>query len=198
MRMSISRTCFVVFALLCSSVGLAATVNVVPSTATPNIGDMFTVTIQGDSFPANVGPSLGLSFDSAVVSYVSTALPATGPFSSGAGAFLTLFPGAGTPTDIFVTPSGSPSGSFDAFIITFMAIAPGAANILILDDCVSVATCPTAARAWFDDVNFEGILANYNQANVTVTAPVVPVPAAAWLLISALGSMVGVKRLRRS
>ena len=204
MKKLITRQTFGVLALLCSSAGLAATVNVTPSNATPLVGASFSVTISGVSFPANVGPSLGLSFDATKVSYVSTVLPASGPFSSGGGAFLTLVPNVGTPTDIFVTPPGSPSGNFDAFIINFLAVAPGAANIRIIDDCDTnspnyATTCsPSAPRGWPDDVNFELISSAYNQASVTVTAPVVPVPAAAWLLISALGSMVGVKRLRRS
>jgi hypothetical protein len=202
MKKLISKQFVGILALLCSTAGMAATVNVTPSNATPLVSQSFTVTISGVSFPANVGPSLGLTFDATKVAYVSTALPATGPYSSGAGAFLTLFPNVGTPTDIFVTPAGSPSGSFDAFIITFQAIAVGAANIKIIDDCDTTsggypASCSGGeTRAWFDDVNFLGIPAAYNQANVTVTAAV-PVPAAAWLLMSALGSIAGLKRLRR-
>jgi hypothetical protein len=210
MKTSISTKLIGVAALLCSSVGLAATVEVRPSAGLSNtgccdatmlVGTNFSVTIHGDNMPANVGPSLGLSFDSSVVQFVSAVLPATGPYSAASGAFLTRFPATGTPTDIFVTPAGSPSGSFDAFVINFFAFQTGDANIRIIDDCDSnsgnpltdAADCAAATRAWFDDPDFNPISIAYTQATVRV----VPVPAAAWLLVSALGGLGGLKRLRR-
>ena len=200
MKKLISKQFVGILALLCSSAGMAATVNVTSSVANlVPVSTPFTVTISVVGMTANVGPSLGLSFDSTKVSYVSAALPSTGPHS--VGAFLVLFPSVGTPTDIFVTPSGSPSGNYDAFKINFMAIAPGPALIKIIDDCDTNSagypgTCSgNETRAFFDDVNFLGIPAAYNQVNVIVGP--VPVPAAAWLLLSALGSIAGLKRLRR-
>jgi hypothetical protein len=92
-----------------------------------------------------------------------------------------LFPNVGTPTDVVVTPAGSPSGSFDAFIINFVAIASGNANITIIDGCDTNtdpanndADCAAATQAWFDDVNFLGIPAAYTQANVVVNAAAGP------------------------
>lgn len=201
MKMSMSKQIVGALALLCSSAGMAATVTVIPSTATPAPGSSFTVTVHGDGFPLTAGATLALSFSNNV--QVTNIAPSAGsPFTGG-----TVPQGAITPGSF---PSGSlltvlgplvgtlPSGSFDAFTVTFDALSAGAANIVVIDDqsdiCWGDATTNLCVGSGSNPVQSM----TYNQANVTVQAPVVPVPAAAWLLMSALGSIAGLKRLRRS
>ena len=52
-------------------------------------------------------------------------------------------------------------------------------------------------NSWTDqDANpYTGVI--YQQADVNVVTSAIPVPAAVWMLISALGSLAGIKRLRR-
>jgi len=196
MNTFISRKVIGVLALLCSTASMAASVSVVPSDANPAVATGFSVTVHADAMPANVGPSLGLSFDTSKVSFVSAAPAAAGPFSTVGGGFLTVVnPGGTYPIELYATPAGSPSGSFDVFVINFQAIAPGLANIQILENTPALGDLATFA--WFDDVNFlpiQGIV--YNQADVCVGGQcgVVPVPAGLWLLVSGLGSLVGVRR----
>jgi hypothetical protein len=83
------------------------------------------------------------------------------------------------------TSGALPGGTIVAFVVKFTATGPGTYLIDIDDD--------GADLSW---TNNAGNTANtYTQARVIVSA--VPVPAAAWLLLSGLGSLVGLKRFRR-
>jgi len=87
----------------------------------------------------------------------------------------------------FRNASGYAFGSFDLVRVNFSTVGNGLAGIVVIDDHVD--------NSWVDqDAN---IISNvtYTDANVTVAAPV---PAAVWMLVSALGSLAGIRRLRRA
>ena len=191
MNKLISKQVIGALALLCSSVSMAATINVVSTNNNPNVGQTFSVTVSGAGFPETAGATLQLSWNTAAVSVTSVVLATGSPFPTIVAAspfnlVTVLGPLSGT----------QPSGSFNAFTVNFTAIGTGGgnpptapANILLTDD--------QGDFCWTDANTNACVPVQYTQANVTVHAPVVPVPAAAWLLMSGLGSLVGIKRLRR-
>jgi hypothetical protein len=194
------RPILLLLALLSSSASMAATVTIVPSNTDVFPDNTFTVTIHGDGFPETAGATLGLSFNSSMVSFVGAALPATGPFSAAMGSFLVPHPSTGAPAtfDILAPLARTaPSGSFDAAIFTFrwISFAVGYANIQFIDNQNTL--------AWFDANTFDPIPVAYTQANVHFcvpegcppTPPEVPIPAVGWLLAPAFG-VLGVKRRR--
>jgi hypothetical protein len=138
-------------------------------------------------------------------------LPASGPFAlASGGAYNPHFtpadatpntPPTGTPpfllTTFDITTGTGASGSFDVVKLAFQATNMSAATITLIDNGGSL--------SWFQlNEPFDIIPVTYGNGGpggktLTVNAPVppVPVPAAAWLLLSGLGSLVGIKRLRR-
>ena len=126
MNTFISKKVIGVLALLCS-VGEHGRVGPGrPERPQPSVATGFSITVHADAMPANVGPSLGLSFDTSKVHFVSATPAAAGPFSTAGGGFLTTVnPGGTYPIELYATPAGSPSGSFDVFVINFNALAPG-------------------------------------------------------------------------
>jgi hypothetical protein len=182
MNKSISSPLVAVAALLCSSAGMAATVTAVPSNANPGIGESFSVTLSVFDMVNTAGPTLSLTYDAAVVSFTSMALPATGPFAATSGTFLVQH----LPTfDILLA---SPfTGDSEFLTINFQAIGMGAANIVVEDD-------GGATTGWFDADTFDPIPTTYTQADVNV----VPVPAAAWLIAPAVLAAGRFSRRRKS
>ena len=167
-------------ALLCSSAGMAASVTVVASNSAPNVGDLFSITVHGDAFPTTAGATLALSFNSNVT--VTAIGLAPGSTFTG-GVVPTIPPGTFASGDL-ISVLGPlvgtlPSGSFDAFQVTFQATGAGAAGIVLTDD--------QSDFCWSDPATF-GCIPDvaYTQANVTVQGAVVPVPAAAWLIAPAV------------
>ena len=167
MKKSIATLCAALFALLSSSVVLAATVTITPSTANPTIGTQFTLTVSGAGFPDTVGATLKLNFDPAVVRVLAPAAsagivlapgsPFTGGISyNGTDPFLPL----NNFSVLAPTVGTLPSGSFNAFQIIFTAIAAGNANIVLVDD--------QADFSWTDATTFAAIPVTYTQATVTV------------------------------
>ncbi len=189
-------------ALLGSAASMAATVSVVPSTgittpcctATVPSGNFF-VTLHVADMPGDgtntgsTGASLTINFDPAIVNVTGAALSPGSPLD-----FITPLTPNG-PGSVKVSAlrnaAGYAVGTFDAFQINFATIANGVANIVVFDD--------GADNAWTDQ-DAASIPMSYNQANVCVNScggPPIPVPAAVWMLVSALGSLAGIKRLRR-
>lgn len=177
------KTTAAVAALLLTTSGAAsaaATAYVVASTDKPNAGDTFTVLVSGTGFPETSSATLGLTWNAKAVSVTSVELVTGSPFTDLV---------AEDPWDL-VTILGPiagamPSGSFDAFRVTFKAIAKGKAEIQVVDDGADLSW--TAADA-------SPIPVTYQQADVEI---VTPLPAAAWLFLSALG-VLGWQRKRQA
>ena len=146
-----------VLALLCSSAAFAtATVTVVPSNATPSPGETFYVTVSGAGFPSTAGATLGLTFNSAVVTIPTPTLPNNIALAPGSP-FTTGIVGAPNPfsSGDFFSILGpligpQPSGNFDAFRIYFTVsptATPGSqANIALVDDGVDFGQRRTPSR----------------------------------------------------
>jgi|JI102314A1RNA_FD_contig_91_1223967_length_879_multi_2_in_0_out_0_2 hypothetical protein len=185
MKTSLITKTLGVLALLGSSAGMAATVTITPSNGpggSPgiyNVGDTFTLTITAN-VPNTFAATMGLSFDATKVAYVSGV--ALAPWN----VFVKNSPVTANPTVFDVeTPSATAANPavYNVAQLTFQAIAKGAANIVINDDGGD-------NTGWFDATTADYIPNTYTQANVQV----IPVPAAAWLFVSALGGLATLKR----
>lgn len=178
-----------VLALLGSSAGMAATVSVIPSSATPLVGQTFTLTVQSDVVNS-LAATMQVFYDATKVQWLSGAMPASGPFQAALGGTY-IKNTAYTSNSVFDIVTNTETtivdGTYTAVILTFQALVAGAANIVINDD-------GGGCCGWFSNPEADFIPVDYNQASVTVTAPVVPVPAAAWLFVSALGGLATLKR----
>ena len=161
MKNVIAAGMLAVLALLCSPPGIAATVTimVVPSALTLEVGDTFTVRITAD-VPNTFAATMGLTFNSAVVSYVRGV--ALAPWN----VFVKSSPTTANPTVFDVeTPSATAAnpGVYNVAELTFQAIAGGAANILINDD-------GGQATGWFDADTAEYIPNTYTQASIVIAS----------------------------
>lgn len=193
MKKFISAPLLGLLALLCSAQGNAFTVTAVPSTASPIAGSSFTITLVAD-VGNTLAATMQVFYDSTKVAWVSGAMPAAGPFAPGAGGSYTKNTAytSGSVFDISTnTATAAFPAAYDAVVLTFNALVAGAANIIINDD-------GGGCCLWADATTADYIPVTYNQTSVTVQ-PLsgVPVPAAVWLFASALGSIAGIKRLRR-
>ena len=195
MKKFISKQSLAVAALLCSSTGFAATVTVTSSNPNPGFGEAFSLTVSGTGFPDTVGATLKIFFNSNV-SIVSPTLPggialaAGSPFTGGiAYSGSNPFPSGGIFSVLAPTVGTLPNGSFNAFVINFVAttntLLMGPAGIILSDD--------QSDFSWTDATTFLAIPVTYTQANVTA---VVPAPAAVWLLATGVVALAG-RRLRR-
>ena len=153
---------------------------VTTSNANPNVGDTFFLTVSGAAFPDTIGASLGLTFSGAValatptitsptalatdgLTIVGTGSPFTGGITGATGGDAGPFPSGGGFT-LLAPPSGAlPTGSFTAFQINMIAVAPGLANIVLNE----------SAGGWAD-ANALPIVVTYTQATVTVQAAAGP------------------------
>ena len=161
MRKSAARQGLGLLAVLCSSVATAATVTVVPSTLSPAVNDIFTVTVSAADIVNVGGITLAVTWDETKVAYTSTTLPDTGPLATGTATFLKV---TGTAPSLIVNilPGNPPiNGEFDVAVFTFMALSAGAMNLLINDD-------GGISTGWFDNTTAEVIPVDYVQAPVTV------------------------------
>ncbi|MDP2323616.1 MAG: choice-of-anchor D domain-containing protein, partial [Gammaproteobacteria bacterium] len=173
MKKSISGQCLGVLALLCSSVGFAATVTVTASTLNPLPGSTFSVLVSGTDFPNTAAADLNLTFDSAVVS-VDTPTLSNGivlapgsPFTNGVIADNPFVSGNANGIQVLAGFVITPSGTFDAILINFTvnagALAGALANIVVSD-----------RDGWTNADTFEQIPVTYNNPNVVVGGVVVP------------------------
>ncbi len=186
MKTSTITKCLGLVALLGSSVSMAATVNITASpgpTAIPglyNVGDAFTLTITSDA-PNTFAATMALAFDATKVAFVSgTTLAPWNVFTKNS------LPSANPTVFDVEAPTGAIGanpGVYNVAQLTFTALAEGNPNIVINDDGGNVS-------GWFDATSAEWIPVNYNNASVSI----IPVPAAAWLFVSALGGLAGLKR----
>ena len=182
------RTLFLVcsFFIATISTAQAATVNVVPSSNTVNVYSNFSVLVSGSGFPETGGATLGLRFDPSVVKISGISLATGSPFDYVSSSAFDNVTGQVQFISLLAPLVGAlPSGNFDAFRIDFNSMgAAGAANIRLIEDGVITGWTDASASL------IPGV--TYNQANVTVNA--VPLPAAAWLLLSGLGMLISTKR----
>lgn len=185
-------------ALLGSSAGIAATVTLTATCAQSascsqvQVGQSFSIQMDGAGFPDTAGATLLVNFNGTVASIKTPTItngivlaPAS-PFTGGviasdpalAGSQFTFL--AGNP------PAALPTGSFSSVVFNFTALAAGALNFSIGDDGLD--------NVWTDANTFEAIPVTYNYTNsgVTVQGAVVPLPASVWLLGTALG-LVGIR-----
>lgn len=186
------RTLFLVCAFFISTISTAqaATVNVVPSTNVVTLYGGFSVLVSATGFPETGGANLDLRFDPSVVQ-VSGIFLATGSSFEAISASTINNVAGEVPSIAVLAPLVGvlPSGSFDAFRVDFWGVGPGAANIRLIEDGIE--------KGWTgaDGSLIFGI--TYNQANVTLLQRTVPLPAAAWLLLSGLGVLVSSGRFAR-
>ena len=185
MRTSTITKSLGLLALLGSSAGMAATVTIVASNLAPLPGEQFTMTLQSDV--VNTLAYTGLvSFDATKVQWLSGAMPGSGPWAAGLGGSYTKNTPYASPSVFDISTNVETTvadGTHPIVILTFQALAAGAANIVINDD-------GGGCCGFFDNPDANFIPVDYVQANVNV----VPVPAAAWLFISALGGLATLKR----
>ena len=172
MNMKIARQFVAALTLLCSSVGMAASITVVPSTATPGVGDTFTLLVQGTGFPETAGATLGMTWNTAVVDVVSVDAAVGSPFTGGVVAAAPW-----NPITILGPLVGAlPIGDFDTFLITFSAIGTGSADIVLVDDQIDLCWSDAQTFGCVTPVTYTQATVNVlvNGANADVTDSVAP------------------------
>lgn len=175
MRTSIIAKSLGVLALLGSSASMAATTTITASNLAPNIGDIFTMTVTSDA-PNTFAATMGLAYDATTVDYLG------GTFLAPWNVFVQNFPDANPTVFDIEAPTGAigaTPGVYNAAVLSFQAIAAGAAGIVIDDD-------GGFATGWFDATTAEYIPNSYVQANVVVQSAVIPAPATLGLLATGL------------
>jgi hypothetical protein len=162
MKPSLATRCFALSVLLLPVSGIAAVVTAIPSTPAPGVGDSFFITVSGTGFPTTTSATLGLTFDSAVVSMTGVELAADSPFAGGVVAPSPFH--SGDSVSILGPLSGpQPSGDFAAFRVTFRVLAAGNPAIALVDD--------GGEWGWLGEDD-KPIRVTYNQAALlTVPAP---------------------------
>ncbi len=168
MKNVIAAGMLAVLALLCSPLGIAATVTIVGPALTPQVGDTFTVRITAD-VPNTFAATMNLAFDATRVVLVDTD-PGPGVVQGVPllpwNVFVKNSPLTTNPTVFDVerpTPTSANPGVYNVAELTFQAIAAGAANILINDDGGS-------QTGWFDANTAEYISNAYVQASIVIPA----------------------------
>jgi hypothetical protein len=157
-----ARLCFGLVALLGSVAVDAAVVNAVASNPNPAVGESFSVTVSGAGFPATMGATLGLKFNGVVVRLVGVEPAPGSPFTGGVRANLPFK--SGDSISILGPLEGTPaSGNFDAFVIKFKRIGPGAAEIVLTDDGQDF--------SWIDSDTIKPIPVTYHQVELGLGLP---------------------------
>jgi len=174
-------------ALLIASQASAATVSVIPAETIANVGDPFTLTVQGSDFldGASEG-SISLTWDPTAMTSTSTL----------ADVLVTAPTGF---SDLFGT-SSLVAGQLNVTLATFGAALPSTFDFISIDFVAN--TQPTVAQPFIvgitqgpDGLWQDGNLQPIPAVDVTyVGGTVVPVPAAVWLFGSGLIGLVGVAR----
>ena len=172
----------------------AFTLSIVPDVSSASVGDAFTVSVMVDGLTDGTAPSLAaydldVQFDASIVSFQDIAF--------GAGLDVTGF---GSITDHGLTSAGVldvfeasldetadlnalQGDAFTLFTITFNALQAGVSNLGL-----TLQSASTAEAA--------NLLADSIGTSAVQVAPV-PLPAAAWLLLSGLTGAFAIGRRRR-
>lgn len=171
--------------------GSAATLQLSPSATTVQVGDVFTVAVAVAAPFDGTDPLeeiIAFGFDAFVSNATLAAFTGAvvaAPFDDDSGLLPvdvagSVFPG--------IVDDGS-GGPLVLALLEFEALAPGLVGVGTLTDVLSNPN-HGLFYALADAAELSGSVA------VTVT-PVVPVPAAAWLLASGVAALGGVRRLRQ-
>jgi Cohesin domain len=177
---------------LVAAASQADTITVVPSSGTAQVGSTFSVTVAASNFVGGAAPSigafdLGVSFDSTILSLVSVAFGPGLAFSGGAGSIQDQTPVVGGVFSVAEVSLESETAlntqqldAFALFTITFNALSVGTSQVSLALNGLS---------------NAAGDSLNANLVSGSVN--VVPLPSAAWLLLSGLAAF-GVTARRRA
>jgi len=176
--------CSALFASVCAQ---AASVYITPASSNVTNGSTIDLMVSGSGFPTTTfGGSLSVSWDPTVLDYTSYSVDSLwDEFSSdttgvASGAFGNL--------QFALPPATAQSGSsFDVMTLSFNVIGnPG--------DMTMVSAITGSTDDWVDDLT--GLVispVDYTAAQVTV----VPIPAAAYLLVTGFIGLVGMGRRRK-
>ena len=168
---------------LLSTSAQAATVTLEPEASVLRVGDTLVLVADNDGFAtATGGADLELYWDPAVVrvdwlkpvlpgfDYVTPGTPSAAEQADGEIELISLL------APLVAT---LPSGDFDSLQIGLTAVGPGTTYV-------------TLSGVWYNKDASETIPVEFFPATVTV----VPLPAAAWALLGALGVLGGLRRRR--
>jgi len=174
--------------LFCAGPFAAAAANTISFSPDPrNVvlgGPDFSVDLVGTGFASSTdGGAVSISFDATVLQVVSVVLSPTWNFYSAPGTVNNVL---GTITGIEFATLSTPPASFTVGTITFAAIAAGN-SVLDVSEYFGGVLGGFAVAGNPQSVGFVDGL-------VQVQAAAVPVPGAAWLWLSGLGVLAGVRR----
>lgn len=176
-------------ALLAISSVQAATVTLTPPASAVPVGATdVTISVSGSDFTVPTGgATLGVAFDPAILSLDSVNLSAGSPFDI---ADLNFGAVSGL-NEVSLLAFSDVDGGFPAFELHFTALAQGTSNVSLVD-------LQTAAMGWVDGLGDPIAGVAYEPPGGTVVnVNVVPLPAAVWLMFSAL-SLLGLTVRRRA
>jgi hypothetical protein len=168
----------------------AGSITLTPSQSNLNVGDVFTLTIAGTGFTQGViGGGLDLTFDPGLVLLGTTTIDPQWNFGTSPGDSTTA-PGKISGMTFNLFPS-SVTGDFKIATLTFSALKAGTTNFASMASSLFPFVDDTINVAVIDGIDFGS-----TQVTIADAAPV-PVPAAAWLLLSGLATVGGIRRRRR-
>jgi len=145
------------------------------------IGDPFSLTVLGFDFPSTIGGGIDLSFDPSVVNIAAVTMNTALFEFSDPG---TVDNTAGTLTDAYFNSLAAPSGDLEFMTIDFIATGAGTTQLVLAEGALAVFSD--------DNANQFGDQIDFVSSTVTVTA--VPLPAAAWLMMSGIGVLGALAR----
>lgn len=167
---------FCVLSLGCA-IAQAATVYIDPVTQAANVGETVVVSLKGQGFAQAIdGGGVNLSFNPAFLQLSNVKVDATTwEFFTTPG---TVNNTAGTLTDLTFSSFAGRSGSFSIAQISFQAKAAGSSALTLTE---------SALNPFSSGGSLLNPQASLTPATITVQA--VPLPAAVWLWVSAMGSV---------